>query len=120
MPKAPRRLLLNDEGSSAVHLLDLDQPARCWRFSGAGRDLQLIGDDRVLRSTPTGFVELDLNTGTLVREVALSGASGIESARRLPNGNSLVLGNGPSGIFVWELDVDGRPLTMFRTGRPKR
>jgi hypothetical protein len=111
MPKAPRRLLLNDEGSSAVHLLDLDEPARCWRFSGPGRDLQLIGDDRVLRSTPTGFVELDLNTGKLVREVTLGPASGIESARRLPNGNSLVLGNGPTGIFVWELDRDGKPLT---------
>jgi hypothetical protein len=111
MSKAPRRLLLNDEGSSAVHLLDLDEPARCWHFSGAGRDLQLIGGDLVLRSTPTGFVELDLNTGKLVREVALGPSSGIESARRLPNGNSVVLGNGPTGIFVWELDRDGRPLT---------
>jgi len=111
MQNVPRRLLLNDEGSSAVHYLDLDTPARSWRFSGAGRDLQLIGGDRVLRSTPTGFVELDLNTGKLLREIAVSGASGIESARRLPNGNSLVLGNGPTGIFVWELDRDGRPLT---------
>lgn len=111
MSKAPRRLLLNDEGSSALHLLDLDVPARSWRFSGAGRDLQLIGNDRILRSTPTGFIELDLSSGKLLREVALSLTSGIESARRLPNGNSLVLGNGPTGIFVWELDRDGRPLT---------
>jgi hypothetical protein len=111
MSKAPRRLLLNDEGSSAVHFLDLDTPARSWRFDGAGRDLQLIGDERVLRSTPSGFVELDLRTGRLLREVMLNGAAGIESARRLPNGNSVVLGNGPTGIFVWELDRDGRPLT---------
>lgn len=110
MTKAPRRLLINDEGSSALHYLDLDVPSRSWTFGGAGRDLQLIGDERVLRSTPTGFVELDLSSGKLLREVALSGASGIESARRLPNGNSVVLGNGTSGIFVWELDRDGRPL----------
>ena len=110
MSKAPRRLLLNDEGSSALHYVDLDAPSRSWKFSGAGRDLQLIGGERVLRSTPTGFVELDLNSGKCLRELALRGASGIESARRLPNGNSLLLGNGASGIFVWELDRDGRPL----------
>jgi hypothetical protein len=110
MSKAPRRLLLNDEGSSAVHYLDLDAPTRSWTFSGAGRDLQLIGGGLVLRSTPTGFVELDLNSGECVREIALTGASGIESARRLPNGNSLVLGNSAAGIFVWELDRDGRLL----------
>lgn len=107
----PRKLLLNDEGSSALHYLDMDAPARSWKFSGKGRDLQLIGGDRVLRSTPTGFVEIDLHTGKLLREVALSGASGIESARRLPNGNSLVLGNDDHGIFVWELDRNGRPLS---------
>jgi hypothetical protein len=53
---------------------------------------------------------LDLNSGTCLREIALIGASGIESARRLPNGNSLVLGNSADGIFVWELDREGRPL----------
>ena len=67
MSKAPRRLLLNDEGSSALHYLDLDAPSRSWKFSGAGRDLQLIGGERVLRSTPTGFVELDLNSVKCLR-----------------------------------------------------
>jgi hypothetical protein len=110
MSKAPRRLLLNDEGSSALHYLDLDAPGRSWTFAGPGRDLQLIGGERVLRSTPTGFVELALPTGKCLREIALVGAAGIESARRLPNGNSLVLGNGANGIFVWELDGDGRRL----------
>jgi hypothetical protein len=107
----PRKLLLNDEGSSVLHYLDMDAPARSWKFSGKGRDLQLIGAERILRSTPTGFVEIDLSTGKLLREVALIGASGIESARRLPNGNSIVLGNNDHGIFVWELDRDGRPLS---------
>jgi hypothetical protein len=110
MSKAPRRLLLNDEGSSAVHYLDLDTPRRSWSFSGAGRDLQLIGNDRVLRSTPSGFVELELAGGRLVREIALSGVASIESAQRLPSGNTLLLGNGDAGIFVWELDAQGKTL----------
>jgi hypothetical protein len=111
MTKAPRRLLLNDEGSATVHYLDLDTPAHSWTFKGPGRDLQLIGDGRVLRSTPTGFVELALADGRLLREVTLPGLPGIESARRLPNGNSVVLGNGDNGIFVCELDSRGDPVS---------
>ncbi len=110
MTRAPRRLLLNDEGSSAVHYLDLDTPAQGWTFNGPGRDLQLIGDGRVLRSTPTGFVELSLSDGKPLREVTLPGLPAIESARRLPNGNSVVLGNGDNGIFVCELDSRGDPV----------
>lgn len=110
MSQAPRRLLLNDEGSAAVHYLDLDNPGQSWTFRGPGRDLQLIGAGRVLRSTPTGFVELALADGRLLREVTLPGLPGIESARRLPNGNSVVLGNGENGIFVCELDARGEPV----------
>lgn len=110
MAHAPRRLLLNDEGSSAVHHLDLDQPERTWSFSGPGRDLQLIGADRVLRSTPQGYVELRLADGKLEREVSLPGLQGIESARRLPSGNTVVLGNGENGVFLSELDERGRPI----------
>jgi hypothetical protein len=111
MTTVPRRLLLNDEGSAAVHYLDLDAPAHSWTFKGPGRDLQLIGSGRVLRSTPTGFVELSLADGRLLREVTLPGLPGIESARRLPNGNSVVLGNGDNGIFVCELDSRGDPVS---------
>jgi hypothetical protein len=90
--------------------LDLDTPGRNWSFNGPGRDLQLIGDERVLRSTPTGYIELALDGGKLVKEVTLPGLVGIESARRLSSGNTVVLGNGERGIFVWELDTLGKPL----------
>jgi len=108
--KVPRRFLLNDEGSSALHYLDLDAPGRNWSFAGPGRDLQLIGADRVLRSTPTGFVELLLDGGHLMREVKLDDVGGVESARRLPNGHTVVLGNGPDGIVLCELDAQARSL----------
>jgi hypothetical protein len=110
MAQAPRRLLLNDEGSSAVHHLDLDAPQRGWSFSGPGRDLQLIGNERVLRSTPQGYVELGLADGKLLREVSLPGLPAIESARRLPNGHTVVLGNGEGGIYLQELDPQGKAL----------
>jgi hypothetical protein len=110
MTRAPRRLLLNDEGSSALHYLDLDSPSRSWSFNGPGRDLQLIGDGRVLRSTPTGFTELDLADGKLLHTVTLPGTPAIESARRLPNGNTVLLGNDQGGILIQELDARGKPL----------
>ncbi len=109
MPRVPRKLLLGDEGNSALHYLDLDRPEQSFTFYGPGRDLQLVGGGRVLRSSPQGFVELDLKrSGALAREVSLTELpGGIESARRLPNGNTLLLGNGGGGIFVWELDPAG-------------
>ena len=110
MTKAPRRLLLNDEGSAAVHHLDLDRPSHNWTFKGPGRDLQLIGDGRLLRSTPSGFIELSLADGQLLREVTLPGLPGIESAQRLANGNTVVLGNGDNGIYVCELDSRASPV----------
>lgn len=114
MAQAPRRLLLNDEGSSAVHHLDLDAPELCWSFSGPGRDLQLIGNERILRSTPTGYLELALADGKLLREVTLPGLPAIESARRLPNGHTLVLGNGEGGIYLQELDAAGKAIVERR------
>ena len=110
MSQVPRRFLLNDEGSSALHYLDLDDPSRGWSLSGPGRDLQLIGADRVLRSTPTGFVELELGDGRLLREVKVDGVGGVESARRLPNGHTVLLGNLAGGVVLSELDAQARPL----------
>ncbi len=109
----PRRLLLNDEGNSALHYLDLDAPERNWRYDGAGRDLQLIGKERVLRSTPSGYVELDLSArGAVVRQISIVGLpGGIESARRLSNGHTVVAGNGGGGIFVWEVDSAATPVS---------
>jgi hypothetical protein len=109
MPHVPRKMLLGDEGHSALHYFDLDDPSQSWTYQGPGRDLQLVGQGRVLRSSPQGYVELDLaKKGTVAREVSLAGLpGGVESARRLPSGNTVVLGNGGGGIFVWEVDRDG-------------
>lgn len=107
-----RRLLLNDEGNSALHFVDLADEREAWTQRGPGRDLQLIGRHHVLRSTPTGFIELDLRArGDVVREVVIPDLPGpTESARRLPGGNTVVLGNSGAGVFVWEVNDAGRPV----------
>lgn len=110
MSRSPRKLLLNDEGSSALHYLDLDAPGNSWSSPGAGRDLQLIGAGRVLRSTPAGFVELSLAGGTFEREVTVDSISAVESAQRLANGHTVLLGSQPDGIALCEVDSDARPV----------
>jgi hypothetical protein len=109
MPRGPRKMLLGDEGSSALRYFDLDDPGQNWTYQGPGRDLQLIGRRRLLRSAPQGYVELDLtNRGALLRNVVVADApGGIESARRLPDGHTVIVGNGGGGIFVWEIDGNG-------------
>ena len=103
----PRRLLVNDEGNAALHYLDAERPARNWTRTGPGRDLQLIGQNRVLRSHPQGYVEVELEHGSVAREVSVAGLpGGIESARRLPNGNTIIAGNGGDGAFIGEVDRD--------------
>lgn len=110
--RGPRKLLVNDEGKMALHYFDLDAPERNWAYQGAGRDLQLIGGHRLLRSQASGYVELDLAAkGAVVRQVELPDApGGVESARRLPDGTTVVIGNGGGGVFVWQVDAEGRPV----------
>jgi hypothetical protein len=66
-----------------------------------------MGRDRVLRSTPTGFVEVELGGGRLVR--AVDSMAGVESARRLPSGHTVLLANAADGIHLVELDAQDQP-----------
>jgi hypothetical protein len=112
--RTPRRMILADEGSAALHHIDLDAPEENWTYEvfdgdpccNRLRDVQLIGDDRVMISVPAGYVELDLLArGTPLRTVTLTGVPGnIEAARRLPGGHTVVAGNGAGGIYVYEFD----------------
>lgn len=118
MSRAPRKLLLNDEGSAALHYLDLDSPERNWTSAGPGRDLQLIGGGRVLRSTPAGFVEVALDGGKLERQVTVDALSGVESARRTAQGHTVLLGSQADGVVLVELDRDARPVPGRRLFGP--
>ena len=116
----PRELLVNDEGNSALHFIDSDAPPRNWSIQGPGRDLQLIGHGQLLRSQPQGFIELDLaRHGAVVRDVRLTDLpGGVESARRLANGNTVVAGNGADGAFLWELDRSQQPVQGHQLSFP--
>lgn len=97
-----QHLILCDEGNQRVEYVDLAKPSSGWQRSVSGlRDIQLLGDNLLGVSTPTGYVELDLATGAVKKET--KGFTNVQSFRRLPNGNT-VLGIESNGTTLQELD----------------
>ncbi len=120
----PRRVLLCDEGNRRVLLVDLQNPGSAvWstqlndpnKDGDSMRDIQLVGGDRVAVSVAKGYVELDVNTGAIKKEV--STFTGVESLRRLPNGHTVLGGNSDGGVTLQEIDgqdaaVSGHKITF--------
>jgi hypothetical protein len=120
----PRRVLLCDEGNRRVLLMDLQSPsAAVWstalsdtnKYGDSMRDIQLVGGDRVAASVAKGYVELDVKTGAIKKEVTKF--TGVESMRRLPSGNTVLGGNSDGGVTLQELDsqdaaVSGHKVTF--------
>jgi len=113
----PRTVLVCDEGNRKVVLLDLQNTGSAiWstqlsdptKYGDSMRDLQLVGGGRVAVSTAKGYVELDLKTGDIKKEV--SRFTGVESLRRLPNGNTVLGSNGNGGVTLQELDSQDAPV----------
>jgi hypothetical protein len=102
------RLLLADEGAMQVLLIDQFNPANNWTVQTPdnNRDMQLVGNNRVMVSDPTGgFCELDITTGAKKRNVTGFGA--VQSVIRLANGNTLLCGDnlsGGTGVTIVEID----------------
>jgi hypothetical protein len=106
----PRRVLLGDEGNQKIHLVDLQNPGKSiWtKAISTLRDMQLVGDNRLAVSVQTGYIEIDVNTGETKKES--SKLSGVETLRRLPNGNTVFGGNSDGGITLQELDSQDAPV----------
>jgi hypothetical protein len=119
----PRQILLLDEGNRRVLLMDMQNPsAAVWsrsidstKYGDSLRDIQLVGGDRVAVSVAKGYLELDIKTGEIKKEVTKF--TGVEGLRRLANGNTILGGNSDGGVTLQELDssdalVPGRKVTF--------
>jgi hypothetical protein len=104
-----RKLLLRDEGNSAVHYVDLADASKNWHQAvPTGRDLQVIGDGHFLIGTDNGYQECNLSDGKLVKDVA--DYPGTLAAHRLHSGNTLLSGvdfHGGKGIVLLEITPQG-------------
>jgi hypothetical protein len=98
-----------DEGLAQIFRINEADPSKNWLVpvgQPTARDLQLVGGGRVLVAHDRGYSEFDLATGKVVRE--LTTYKGVTSARRLPNGHTLLTGvnlDGATGVVVLELDA---------------
>jgi hypothetical protein len=113
----PRRVLLVDEGNRRVLLVDLENASSAiWsrqlsdasKYGDSMRDIQLVGGDRVAVSVAKGYVELDVKTGEVKKEVTTF--DGVESLRRLPSGNTVLGSNSNGGVTLQELDNQDAPV----------
>jgi hypothetical protein len=109
LDRTRRKLLLRDEGKSAVHYVDLADASKNWHQAvPVGRDLQVIGAQRFLIGTDNGFQERNLGDGAVVKDV--TAYPGTLAAHRLHNGNTLLSGvdfHGGKGIVLVEITPQG-------------
>jgi hypothetical protein len=97
-----------DEGLAQIFRIDEADPSKNWLVpvgQPTARDLQLIGGGRILVGHDRGYSEFDLATGRVVR--AVTDYKGVTSARRLPNGHTLLTGvnlGGATGVVMLDLD----------------
>lgn len=104
------RFLAVDESRQKLHYVDESDPAKDWSipFTARYRDLQLIGGNRVMVSTPDGYREYSLTDRQLVKEV--KGFPGGVSFRRLLDGRTVLATNGKGVVTFFELDPSDKVL----------
>jgi hypothetical protein len=82
-----------DEGLSDLMRVDEKEPKKNWLVhigKPHPRDMQLVGDGRLLVSHDQGYSEYDIATGQLLKDISLY--HDVSSVRRLPNGHTLIIG----------------------------
>jgi len=101
-------LHVNERDQSGNWLVPIGQPA--------ARDVQLIGDGRVLIGHHHGYSEFDIALGRLVKEY--KALTGVTAVRRQPDGHTIIAGvdiPGTKGVTVLELDANDQEMrrTIF-------
>jgi hypothetical protein len=96
-------LHVNERDQSKNWLVPIGQPQ--------ARDMQLIGNGRILIGHHHGYSEFDLGLGRLVKE--FKALEGVTAARRQPNGHTILAGvnlAGSMGVVILELDANDREI----------
>ena len=111
------RFVATDESGHQILLVDEANPAKGWVVKQHARDLQLVGENRLMvsvngtgRTAKNGFLELDLGTGKIVRRVEVPAFKKVMTARRAADGTTFLGGYGPKGIRIVQVDKAGKTL----------
>ncbi len=104
------KFLAVDNKLNNLVYVDQGDPKNNWTTAipRGSRDLQIIEGEKVLVSHGNGAGEYDLATGKKLW--AIDSFRGINSARRLPDGNTILGGHGSGGICIYTVDRKGKKL----------
>jgi hypothetical protein len=97
-----------DEGLAQLLHIDENDPSKDWIVPighPQARDMQLVGDGRILIGHHHGWSEFEIETGRVLTE--FTGYEGVTAVRRQPNGHTILAGvdvAGATGVVVLELD----------------
>jgi len=102
------KFLAIDEGLVQLLHIDEQDPSLDWIVPighPQARDMQLIGDGKVLIGHHHGWSEFEIATGKVLFE--FTGYEGVTAVRRQPNGHTIIAGvdiAGVTGVVILELD----------------
>jgi hypothetical protein len=97
-------LYVNENDSSANWIVKVNRKVGADSIY-APRDMQLVGNNRILIGHTHGFTEFNCATGAVARDFL--GYDSVSSVRRLPGGQTLIFGvdlDGSKGVVMVKLD----------------
>lgn len=111
------RFLAVDESRDQLLHVDQADPAKNWtiKLPGKHRDIQLVGKQVAMLSSPDGYGEYRLTDQKLVKQV--KGYPGTQAARRLADGRTVLACN-VEGVTLFELGADDKLIrkVSFKSG----
>ena len=98
-----------DEGLKNLLYVNENDSTKNWIVSVSNvypsRDMQLVGNNRILIGNSLGYTEYNITTGAIMRQV--TAYDSVSSVRRLPNGQTILFGvdlAGSKGVVMIKLD----------------
>jgi hypothetical protein len=106
-PLMKYKVIVADEGNGKVHYINLTSPTERWSITTANRDLQLIGNDRLMVSVGDGYAEYNVKTGAFIKKITTGGT--VQSVFRLTT-KSTFIGCDGSPASILEADTTGKQI----------
>ena len=108
------RFVASDESGHQVIYVDENSPEKNWQVPMKTRDMQLVGDKKLMVSVKHGYKILNLKDGSTVKEFKSDKFRSVNSVRRLKSGKTYLFGNAKSSpVGIQVLDKDDKELEFI-------
>ncbi len=108
----PRELVVYDDSNGRLLYLNSVKPALSWTSnSGTGRDVQLVGNGRVMLGKADGWDEYRMSDG--VKVAGQHGFPGTEDTCRLADGNTMLASISGTSILLKMVNASGQAQTTI-------